>query len=183
MYAWWAKVHWILKSWTWLSNRACTYCVYDLVHIFFFPFESLWNDTCQNMLIDTIIFTGSSDLRELMENSCGGGIIGFIQIWLRETQLHVFSRDWVIHSADLADPGIKRKLRFSSDPLRVHCLVSESLDLSLLWPNLLVLCCPLCPCPQSPRSSSVPGSSQALFTALPPTPFPSPLLPLGLTVA
>ena len=45
------------------------------------------------MLIDTIIFIGSSDLRELMENSCGGGIIGFVQIWRRETQLHVFNHD------------------------------------------------------------------------------------------
>ena len=59
--------------------------MYGLVHFFFSPFESLWNNICQNMLIDTIIFTGSSDLRELMENSYGGGIIGFVPIWLRET--------------------------------------------------------------------------------------------------
>lgn len=66
--------------------------------------------------------------------------------------------------------GIKRKLRFSSDLQRVHCLVSESLHQFLLWPNLTVLCCPLCPCPQGSRSSFVPGSSQALFTDPPPPP-------------
>lgn len=43
------------------------------------------------MLIDTIIFIGSSGLRELMENSYGGGIIGFVQIWVRETLLRVFN--------------------------------------------------------------------------------------------
>ena len=69
-----------------------TQIVYGLEHFFFFfPFESLWNNTCQNTLIDTILFIGSSGLRELMENSYGGGIIGFVQIWVRETLLRVFN--------------------------------------------------------------------------------------------
>ena len=181
MYAWWAKVHWILKSWTWLSNRACTCSVHDLVHIF----SPIWELMEQYM-------SKYADWHHHFywlqwSQRTHGELMWRWHNWFRsdlaKRDTVACIQSWLSHSADLPDPGIKRKLRFSSDPQRVHCLVSESLDLSLLWPNLLVLCCPLCPCPQSPRSSSVPGSSQALFTARPPTPFPSPLLPLGLTVA
>lgn len=37
--------------------------------------------------------------------------------------------------------GIKGEIRIGSDPQRVHCLISESLHIFLLWPNLIVFCC------------------------------------------
>lgn len=102
-----------------------TQIVYGLEHFFFFfPFESLWNNTCQNMLIDTIIFIGSSGLRELMENSYGGGIIGFVQIWVRETLLRVFNH-WLSHS--FSRPARdwhekKTKIQFRSSKSSLSCL-------------------------------------------------------------
>ena len=130
--------------------------------------------TCQTMLISTSIFIGSIGLRELMEDSYGGWHNWFCaHLVERYSCMHPIIYSFIQQTCQIL--GIKRKLRFSSDLQRVHCLVSESLHQFLLWPNLTVLCCPLRPCPQGPRSSFVPGSSQALFAdPPPPLPIPSP---------
>lgn len=183
MYAWWAKVHWILKSWTWLSNRAHTDCVWSWT--LFFPL--IWELMEQYM-------SKYADWHHHFywlqwSQRTHGELIWRWHNWFRSD---LAKRDTVACIQSLIESFIQqtcqrlawKENQDSVQILKEFTVLSQSLWIFLFCgPTCLSSCCPLCPCPESPRSSFVPGSSQALFTDPPPTPFPSPLLPLGLTVA